>query len=55
MWDYKIGIIISHSKIYNELRILGTNENAGKLVDEAWQPMGREGSVLGEGFCDDMA
>ena len=33
-------------------KILWTNENAGKTVDKAWQPMGREGSVSGEGFCD---
>ena len=33
----------------------GTNENAEKLVDEAWQPMGREGSVSRMGFFEDMA
>ena len=32
-----------------------TNENAEKWVNGAWQPMGGLGSVLGEGFCDDMA
>ena len=32
-----------------------TNENAGKMVGENWQPMRREGSVSGQGFSDVVA